>query len=130
VKAAPSASPGIGCPVISSVTGVDAGLVITEPTMSGIHDLERALQLLNYFKVKPFVCINMFDINQENTNRIENFCKESEIEFVGRIPFNPVVTKAMVNGETIVKYAPESDVAGEIARMSKKLLSALNNGSG
>ena len=59
-------SPGIGCPVIASITGVDAALVVTEPTLSGIHDLKRVLGLLNHFKVTPFVCINMYDINPSN----------------------------------------------------------------
>jgi MinD superfamily P-loop ATPase len=65
-------SPGIGCPVIASITGVDAALVVTEPTLSGIHDLKRVLGLLNHFKVAPFVCINMYDINPSNTEKIED----------------------------------------------------------
>jgi MinD superfamily P-loop ATPase len=122
-------SPGIGCPVIASVTGVDAGLVVTEPTMSGIHDLERALQLLKHFGVPPFVCVNMYDINRDNADRIVSFCRENSIEVVGKIPFNPVVTEAMVNGKSIVEFAPESDVAIEIEKMWKKILSALEHGS-
>jgi MinD superfamily P-loop ATPase len=122
--------PGIGCPVIASVTGIDAGLVVTEPTMSGIHDLERALQLLKHFNVTPFVCVNMHDINEDNANKIVSFCKENGIEVVGKIPFNPVVTEAMVNGKPIVEYAPESDVAKEIENMWKKILSALQYKSG
>ena len=118
-------SPGIACPVIASVTGVNAGLVVTEPTMSGIHDLERALQLLRHFNVTPFVCVNMHDINMDNTNKIVSFCRENSIEVVGTIPFNPVVTEAMVHGKSIVEYAPESGVAKEIAKMWKKILSAL-----
>jgi len=122
--------PGIGCPVIASVTGIDAGLVVTEPTLSGIHDLERALQLLRHFNVTPFVCVNMHDINEENTEKIVSFCRENDIEVVGKIPFNPMVTEAMVNGKPLVEYAPESDVAKEIEKMWKKLLSALRYGSG
>jgi len=122
--------PGIGCPVIASVTGVDAGLVVAEPTMSGIHDLKRALQLLAHFGVPPFVCVNMYDINKDNTKKIESFCKENGIEVVGKIPFNPIVTEAMVNGKPIVEYAPESDVAREVDSTWKKLLSALKHGSG
>jgi len=122
-------SPGIGCPVIASVTGVDAGLVVTEPTMSGIHDLERALQLLKHFSVLPFVCVNMHDINEENTEKIVSFCKENSIDVVGKIPFNPVVTKAMVNGNSIVEYAAESDVAKGIVKMWEKILSVLQCGS-
>jgi MinD superfamily P-loop ATPase len=114
-------SPGIGCPVIASISGVDACLVVTEPTLSGIHDLERVLQLLNHFKVKPFVCVNMYNINADNTDKILAFCKEKGIEVVGTIPFSPEVTQAMVNGKTIVEYAPEGNVTEEIVNMWKKL---------
>lgn len=117
--------PGIGCPVIASVTGIDAGLVVTEPTMSGIHDLERALQLLGHFNVTPFVCVNMYDINEDNAEKIVSFCKKNGIEVVGKIPFNPVVTEAMVNGKPIIEYAPESDAAKEIESMWKKVVSIL-----
>ncbi len=111
--------PGIGCPVIASVSGVDLSLVITEPTMSGIHDLQRALQLLKHFNVKPLVCVNMYDINKENTDKILKFCEENNIKIVGRIPFNPKVTEAMVNGKTIVEYDPKSNVTKEIKSIWK-----------
>lgn len=114
-------SPGIGCPVIASITGVDAALVVTEPTMSGIHDLERVLKLLDHFNVAPFVCINMYNINADNTNKILSFCKEKGTEVVGIIPFSPEVTEAMVNGKTIVEYSPESNVAEEIKNMWRKM---------
>jgi MinD superfamily P-loop ATPase len=122
--------PGIGCPVIASVTGIDAGLVVTEPTMSGIHDFARALQLLKHFNVQPFVCVNMYDINKDNTEKIMGFCEENGIKAVGKITFNPIITEAMVNGKPIVEYAPESDVAKEIERMWKNIVSALKLGSG
>jgi MinD superfamily P-loop ATPase len=109
--------PGIGCPVIASVTGVDVGLVVTEPTMSGIHDIQRALQLIKHFNVKPLVCVNMYDINEDNTDKILGFCEENNIKVVGRIPFNPKVTEAMVNGKTIIEYAPECNVAKEIEKI-------------
>jgi len=118
--------PGIGCPVIASVTGVDAGLVVTEPTMSGIHDLERALQLLSHFKVSPFVCVNMYDINRRNTEKIVKFCEKNKIEVVGKISFNPIVTEAMVAGRTIVEYSPENEVSQEIKATWKRVLSVLN----
>jgi MinD superfamily P-loop ATPase len=114
-------SPGIGCPVIASISGVDACLVVTEPTLSGIHDLERVLQMLNHFNVKPFVCVNMYNINADNTNKILAFCKEKGIDVVGTIPFSPEVTQAMVSGKTIVEYAPEGNVTDEIRNMWKKL---------
>jgi MinD superfamily P-loop ATPase len=118
--------PGIGCPVIASVTGVDAGFIVTEPTMSGIHDLNRAVQLLKHFNVPPFVCVNMYDVNKDNTDKISTFCKENGIEIAGRIRFNPKVTEAMVNGKTVVEYSPESDVAKEIANIWKKICSTLD----
>ncbi len=118
-------SPGIGCSVIASITGVDAALVVTEPTLSGIHDLERVLTLLDHFNVVPFVCINMYDINTGNTNKILNFCKEKRIDVLGIIPFSAEVTQAMINGKTIVEYAPKSGIADEIITMWKKLSTIL-----
>ena len=119
-------SPGIGCPVIASIAGVDAALVVTEPTMSGIHDLERVLQLLDHFKVVPFVCVNMYDINRENTERILGFCRKNSVELVGRISFSPKVTEAMVNGKTILEYSPKSIVSKEITQMWERTTKALN----
>jgi len=107
-------SPGIGCPVIASISGVDAALVVTEPTLSGIHDLQRVLALLTHFKVQPYVCINVFDVNLENTQKIEAFCQERNVEVLGKIPFDPQVTQAMVNGKTIIEYAPVGDAAKAI----------------
>jgi MinD superfamily P-loop ATPase len=122
-------SPGIGCPVIASVTGIDAGLIVTEPTMSGIHDLKRVLSLLKHFNVCPLVCINMHDINDENANRIADFCAENGVEVVGKIPFDSIVTEAMVNEKPIVEYAPESEVTKKITQMFERTVSALKFGS-
>jgi MinD superfamily P-loop ATPase len=118
--------PGIGCPVIASVTGVDAGLVVTEPTMSGIHDLDRALQLLNHFNILPLVCINQCDINRENTEKLVKFCEENKVEVAGKIPFDPIATEAMVAGKTVVEHSPENIISLEIKTTWKRLLSALN----
>jgi MinD superfamily P-loop ATPase len=118
--------PGIGCPVIASVTGVDAGLIVTEPTMSGIHDLDRALQLLNHFNILPLVCINQYDINRENTEKLVKFCEGNKVEVAGKIPFDPIVTEAMVAGKTVVEHSPENTVSQEIRTALKRLLSALN----
>ncbi len=118
--------PGIGCPLIASVTGVDVGLMVTEPTMSGIHDLERALQLLNHFHIRPLVCINMHDINRENTERIVQFCGENGVKVVGTIPFDPIVTEAMVNGKTVVEHSPQTTVSRGIKTVWERVLSVLN----
>lgn len=113
--------PGIGCPVIASVTGVDVGLIVTEPTMSGIHDLKRALELLKHFSVPAFVCVNKYDINEENAKKIVGFCRINNLEFIGKIPFDPIVTEAMLQGKPVVEFAPESDIAEEINKIWENL---------
>ena len=118
-------SPGVGCPVIASIAGVDAGLVVTEPTLSGIHDLERVVGLLDYFRVTPLVCVNMFDVNRDNTDRILSFCGEHGVKVVGKIPFSREVTAAMVDGKTVVEYAPHSAVAAEITAMWVRIVDFL-----
>ncbi len=117
--------PGIGCPVIASISGVDAALIVTEPTLSGIHDLKRALQLLKHFDVTPYVCINMYNINLDNTQKIERFCSENNVDVVGKISFEPKVTKAMVEEKTIIEYAPASDCAKEIEKLWNAISTAL-----
>ncbi len=114
--------PGIGCPVIASLTGVDLAVIVTEPTMSGIHDLERILGVAKHFNITPLVCINMYDINSENAEKIVEFCQKSGIGVVGKIPFNPAVTEAMVSGKTVVEYAPNSPVSNEIRRIWNNVL--------
>jgi MinD superfamily P-loop ATPase len=113
--------PGIGCPVIASLADIDHGLVVVEPTLSGIHDLKRALELLDHFTVEPLVCVNKHDLNDENTQAIKDFCDEEGIEVVGRIPFDSEVTKAMVAGCTVVDYAPDSPASLAIKSMWEKL---------
>lgn len=117
--------PGIGCPVIASISGIDACLIVAEPTFSGIHDLERVLQLLKHFNIMAFVCVNMFDINLINTKKISNFCSENQIEVVGKLLFSSKVTQAMVNGKTVVEYSPNSNIALEIVAMWKKIAALL-----
>ena len=92
--------------------------------MSGIHDLKRALQLLRHFGVPPFVCVNIHDINRDNADKIVSFFRENSIEVVGKIPFNPAATEAMVNRRPVIEYAPESDIAKEIEAMWKRIFSA------
>jgi MinD superfamily P-loop ATPase len=114
--------PGIGCPVIATTTGVDMGVVVTEPTFSGIHDMKRVLQLLTHFEVHPLVCINKYDLNQKNTAKIERFCSKRNIDVVGKVAFDPIVTKALVSESPIVEYSPRSPVSQEIGKMWKNVL--------
>ena len=108
--------PGIGCPVIASLGGVDAVLVVTEPSVSGIHDLERVLGVSRHFQVPAWVCVNKWDINPENTEKIETFCQREGFPVIGKVPFDPVVTKAMVMESTVVEYTG-GIVAQEIKKM-------------
>ena len=97
--------PGIGCPVISSLSGSSLALLVTEPTLSGIHDLERVLGVCHHFGVQALVCINKYDINEDNTHQIGGYCLSQGIEVAARIPFDNVVTEAMVHGVPVVEYS-------------------------
>ncbi|MBA7558709.1 NAD(P)H-quinone oxidoreductase subunit I, chloroplastic [subsurface metagenome] len=97
--------PGIGCPVISSLSGANTALLVTEPTLSGIHDLERVLGMCHHFGVQALVCINKYDINEDNTHQIEGYCLSQGVEVAARIPFDNIVTEAMVHGLPVVEYS-------------------------
>ncbi|MBN2778766.1 MAG: ATP-binding protein [Bacteroidales bacterium] len=114
--------PGIGCPVISTITGVDHVVIVTEPTISGIHDLGRTLQMTTQFNLKSWVIINKFDINSENSFNIEKICIEKDIEILAKIPFNSDVVNAMVNCKTIPEFLPNSDIHKQIKIAFDKVL--------
>jgi len=109
-------SPGIGCPVIASVTGTDLAVVVTEPTMSGIHDMTRAVQLARHFDAHVAVCINKHDLNPQMTEKIERFCAQEKLKVAGKIPYDPVVTKAQLMGVSVVEYS-----GGLVAQEMEKL---------
>jgi len=113
-------APGIGCPVIASVTAASAVLVVTEPTLSGIHDMKRVVELAAHFHIPVFVCVNKFDINPDLTDQVETFCREHRLKLVGRIPYDTVVTKAMVQGKTVVEYS-SGVVAKEIEKLWRQI---------
>jgi MinD superfamily P-loop ATPase len=112
--------PGIGCPVTASLTGVNLILAITEPTLSGIHDLERILKLADHFKIPSMVCINKFDINLQNSEQIISFCESNGSKIIGRIPYEPKVIEALVNTKTIMEY-PCNGVEMIIKQMWKQV---------
>jgi MinD superfamily P-loop ATPase len=97
--------PGIGCPVISSLSGADLALLVTEPTQSGIHDLERVLDVCRHFGIPALVCVNKYDINEDNSRKIEDYCLSQGLEVVAKIPFDNVVTEAIVKGVPVTEYA-------------------------
>ena len=90
--------PGTGCPVIASIGGASALLIITEPTVSGLHDMERVVQLAAHFKIPGMVCVNKFDLNVEQTNAIEKIAQENNLLVLSRIPFDPAFTWSMIEG--------------------------------
>lgn len=97
-------TPGTGCPVIASITGTSLVLVVTEPTVSGIHDLERVCELTRHFHVRTAVCVNKADINEENTHRINEYCLARHLPFIGKIPYDRTVTLAQRAGTSTVEY--------------------------
>ena len=103
--------PGIGCPVISANAGADLALIVTEPTVSGVHDLERILGTVNHFRVPALVLINKADLNPVHTARIEAYCLENGIDLVGKLAYDNVVTEAMVQGQPVTAYQPDGAVA-------------------
>jgi MinD superfamily P-loop ATPase len=121
--------PGIGCPVISANAGADLALLVTEPTVSGVHDLERILGTVNHFRVPALVLINKADVNPAHTASIEAYCRAQGIALVGKLPYDTVVTEAMVQGQPVTLYQPGGVMAralqGVWAQMRKHL-----NGAG
>ncbi len=95
-------SPGIGCPVIASLSGVDMVLIVAEPSISGISDMERIIKTAQGFGVKIAICINKFDTNLEKTDNIKIFCQEKGLPFMGNIPFDSQAVTAINSGKTIV----------------------------
>lgn len=97
-------SPGIGCPVISSITGASLVVLVTEPTVSGIHDMKRVFGLAAHFKVPVLVVINKADLDLQMAQQIISSCRENKIKIAGQIPYDPVFTRAMVQGQTVFEY--------------------------
>jgi len=119
-------SPGIGCPVIASLIGVDLALVITEPTLSGIHDMERVIEVCQKLDTGVVVAINKYDINEANSRQIESYCQETGIKIIGKIPYDISVNKALANGKTIAEY-PGSKACSEIEKIWHNLTDELED---
>jgi len=112
--------PGIGCPVIASITGVDLVLIVTEPTLSAIHDLERILDVSKHFDIPAIVCINKYDVNVDNANKIENYCENNNIDVVGKLPYDTIVTDAMIHEQSVIEFS-DGDLADGIIKMWDKI---------
>jgi len=101
-------SPGIGCPVIASITGADLVLAVTEPTLSGAHDLDRVIELTGHFAIPTAVCINKYDINPEVARTIEKKAGEKNLKVIGKIAYDQTVTKAQIAAKSVVEYSNNS----------------------
>jgi MinD superfamily P-loop ATPase len=117
--------PGIGCPVISASAGADLALLVVEPTVSGIHDLERALGTLNHFGVPAMVCINKADLNPAHSGAIKTYCAAEGIKVAGELPYDTIVTEAMVQGQPVTAYEPEGAMTRALQEMWVKVRARL-----
>jgi MinD superfamily P-loop ATPase len=108
--------PGIGCPVISSLSGADIALLVTEPTPSGFHDLERVIDVCRHFNVPTTVCINKYDIDMEKCARIERYCTVNGINVAGKVPFDSAVNRSVACGVPLIEYS-NGPAADEIKRV-------------
>ncbi|MCD6309606.1 MAG: 4Fe-4S binding protein [Candidatus Eremiobacteraeota bacterium] len=116
-------SPGIGCPVIASLAGVDSALIVTEPTVSGLHDLKRVAGVCNHFNIPAGVVINKYDLNPEISNQIESSCNELNVTFLGGIPFAPAFTEAMIERKTIIEYENNGKITSLLREIWDKVVS-------
>ncbi|MBN2126138.1 MAG: P-loop NTPase [Deltaproteobacteria bacterium] len=117
--------PGVGCPVIASLGGASAVLIVTEPTVSGKHDMERVADLAAFFRVPAMVCVNKYDLNPEQTEAIERLAREKGIRVLGRIPFEPLFVKAMVQGRNLIEYGTECEAQKAIEEIWKAVCRGL-----
>jgi MinD superfamily P-loop ATPase len=117
--------PGIGCPVISSITGTHLAVVVTEPTPSGIHDLKRIVELTHHFQVKTALVVNKWDIHPGYTREMKQYCAEQNLIFLGEIPYETAITKAQKEAKTILDFAPDCAASAAIREIYTKLQNIL-----
>lgn len=116
--------PGIGCPVIAAVSGVDLAVIVAEPTVSGVQDMRRVLETTRHFEIPAVVCINKAGIYPEGQKLIEDYCRVHRLPVVSRIPFDTVVVEAMVQAQPITMYQPEGAVSAALRRAWEGILAA------
>ncbi len=113
--------PGVGCPVIAAIGGADAVVIVTEPTVAGLHDMKRVADLADHFKVQVMICINKYDLNPDMTREIENFAQKRHSPCLGHIPFDPMFTEAMIQAQTVIEYGNGSPVNTNIEAIWKRI---------
>ena len=118
-------SPGTGCPVISSITGTDYVVVVTEPTVSGVHDFKRILDLIHFFHLKSGVIVNKADINPEKKQEIQQWAEKTGCDFLGAIQYDTGFTLAQKKGLTFVEYK-SNETSGQIRDIWAKIKDVVN----
>lgn len=116
--------PGIGCPVIAAIGGATMLVLVVEPTMSGLHDMDRVIDLAVHFRVPMMMLVNKYDLNPEMTRVIEARARKRNLLLLGRIPFDPLFVAAMVAGKSIVEVESRSKAAGIVREMWENILTA------
>jgi MinD superfamily P-loop ATPase len=117
--------PGIGCPVISAAAGADLALIVAEPTAAGIHDMARVLATTEHFGIPAMVCINKVDLYPAGAAEIEDFCREKGLPVIGRLPFDERVTQAMLQGQPVTAYDPDSHISRALETAWQHLLAGI-----
>jgi MinD superfamily P-loop ATPase len=112
--------PGIGCPVIAALSGVDLALIVTEPTLSGMHDMERVAQVSKHFGIPTKVVINKYDLNPGNSATIKQICEQSDIEVVARLPFSRLVVESVVRGIPLVEFS-KNGITEDVVRLWERI---------
>ena len=116
--------PGIGCPVIAAIAGVDIVLIVAEPTVSGLHDAERVIGVCQHFQISALLCVNKYDLNIEMTETLEEFCKSNGVESLGRLPYDNVTTEAMIASKTVIEHS-DGEFSRELKEIWTKVMSRL-----
>ena len=114
--------PGIGCPVISTITGVDKVVIVTEPTISGLHDMQRTMGIIQKFNLPAYVIINKYDLNSSMSEQIEEWCRQNGIVILGKLAFNRQVIEAMIQAKSITEFNPDLDISKKIKIIWNKIV--------
>ena len=121
-------SPGVGCPVIASLSGVDLAVIVTEPTLSGKSDLKRILKTVSLNCVKPAVCVNKFDVNPDITQEIKEWCQKQDIPYLGSIPYDSMASVAINQGKSVIETdGPAAKALKEICKNVSSLMEEITN---
>ena len=115
--------PGIGCPVISTLTGVNKVVIVTEPTISGLHDMQRVMEIVQKFNLKAYVIINKYDLNISLSALIKEWCKQNGNRVMtGELPFDKNMVEAMVQGKSITEFNPDLNISKKIKKIWNKII--------